>query len=164
MKQLRLLRHAKSSWSDPSLDDHERPLARRGREAATRVGVHLREEQIRPGLVLCSSAVRTRQTLDLLQLPPKVDVRIEDGLYDADAEVLLDRLGRISDKVQSVLLIGHNPAIQDAAISLAGGADALVGKFPTAAMADLQLPIETWAEVRPGIARLRGVVIARELR
>lgn len=162
-KQLRLLRHAKSSWSDPDLDDHDRPLTRRGREAATRLGAYLRQERIRPDLVLCSSAVRARQTLELLQLPSKVEVRIEDALYGADASSLLARVRRIEDAVDSALLVGHNPGIQDFASSLASDGDELGDKFPTAAMADLRLPVTRWKDVGPGVARLREFVTAKAL-
>jgi phosphohistidine phosphatase len=79
VRQLYLLRHAKSSWDEPLLADHDRPLAPRGRKAAKRIGAHVRREQSRVGLVLCSSARRARDTLELLALPG--DARIERGLH-----------------------------------------------------------------------------------
>src|SRR6187200_3248617 len=81
--RLYLLRHAKSSWDDPGLPDHDRPLAPRGRKAAKRMGAHLRERGIEPQLVLCSSARRTRETVERLALPSGSQVEVEDGLYAA---------------------------------------------------------------------------------
>lgn len=163
-KHLALLRHAKSSWSDSHLDDHDRPLTPRGHRAATRLGLYLRQEGIQPDLVLCSSAARARQTLGLLGLATAPEVLVEDELYAAAAAMVLARLRRVSETAQSVLLIGHNPGIQDAAISLASDPEDLVGTFPTAALADLRLPIVTWQELCPGIARLHALVVPRNLR
>jgi phosphohistidine phosphatase len=162
-KHLALLRHAKSSWSDAHLDDHDRPLAPRGRRAATRVGLYMRQQRIAPDLVLCSSATRARQTLDLLDVAPNAEVLVEDELYGATATVLVARLRHVGDNNRSVLLVGHNPGIQDTAISLARNPEALTDKFPTAALADLLLPNAAWKELRPGIARLQALVVPRKL-
>lgn len=162
-KHLALLRHAKSSWSDSDLDDHDRPLAPRGRHAATRVGLYLRREGIAPDLVLCSSARRARQTLELLDLATHTEVLVEADLYGATAAVLVARLRRVSETAQSVLLIGHNPGIQDAAITLSTNPEDLSGKFPTAALADLLLPNTAWKDLSAGIARVHAFVTPRNL-
>ena len=122
MKRLYLLRHAKSSWDDPTLADHDRPLAPRGRRAAKVIAKHLGRKGISPELVLCSPSRRTRQTLKRLApgLGKNVDVRIEPELYAASAPVLLEVLHEVPDEIESVVLIGHNPGIQDLALSLAG--------------------------------------------
>src|SRR5579871_5914818 len=104
-RQLHLLRHAKSSWDDPGLDDHDRPLAARGRRAAALVGACLRDDAIRPGLVLCSTARRARETLALLELA--VPVSFEGQLYGASAGALLERLRRAPGDVAAVLLVAH---------------------------------------------------------
>jgi phosphohistidine phosphatase len=127
------------------------------------VGRYLRQHGIAPDLVLCSSATRARQTLDLLDLAPRTEVLVEDELYAASATVLLARLHRVSDTTRSVLLVGHNPGIPDTAISLAGGPKNLTGKFPTAALADLLLPDAAWKDLLPGVARLQTLVIPRNL-
>jgi phosphohistidine phosphatase len=159
--RLYLLRHAKSSWDEPALADRDRPLAARGRDAANRIGHHLRSEQITPALVLCSSARRTRETLDRLHLDAPVE--IEDGLYGASADELLARLRRLSDDVETVLLIGHNPAIQDLASTLAGGSSPLRDrKYPTGGLATLAFT-GSWSELQPGGAELLAFVIPREL-
>ena len=114
-KRLLLLRHAKSSWDDPALADYDRPLAARGRKAAKLIGAYLRREQIRISLVLRSSARRARETLDLVAASG--DIQIEPELYGASADQLLERLRRVPDEVDAVMLIGHNPAIQDLAVN-----------------------------------------------
>ena len=162
-KRLALLRHAKSSWSDPQLEDHDRPLASRGRRAATRMGVFIQEEGLTPDLVLCSSATRARQTLELLELSSDTEVLIENELYGASATALLARLRRVDDVTQSVLLIGHNPSIQDAAISLARSPDAVAHKFPTAALAELLLGNILWRDLRWGVADLRALTVPSSL-
>jgi phosphohistidine phosphatase len=130
VSRLYLLRHAKSSWKDDTLDDHDRPLAPRGKRASKAIGRYLRDHDIEPELVLCSSAKRARQTLERLG-PAGVDARLEPELYGAGAHDLLERLRAVPDDVASVMLIGHNPGIQQLAFLLAG----LDDKFPTAALA-----------------------------
>ena len=120
MKRLWLLRHAKSSWDEPGLADHDRPLAPRGRKAGKRMRRWAAEHDVRPDLVLCSTAVRARATLDLVA--PALgapDVEIEGGLYHAWADDLLERLRGVPPDSTSVLLIGHNPGLHDLAALLA---------------------------------------------
>src|SRR5882724_5824752 len=118
---LYLLRHAKSSWDDPALDDFDRPLAPRGRKAARALAVHMDHKGISPGLVLCSPARRTRDTFDLVRagLPPATKVRIEDQLYGADPADVLRILGRLAGDLASVMVVGHNPTMQKLALALA---------------------------------------------
>ena len=158
MSTLYLLRHAKSAWDDVALTDHERPLAPRGLRDGERMASYLEGVGVQPELVLCSSAVRTRQTLDLVS-PALGDgeVVIEDGIYGASASELLERIQRVPDSVGSVLVIGHNPGLEDLAIGLAatGAAlDQLSAKFPTCAFAALDLGEGAWADVVPGAATL----------
>jgi phosphohistidine phosphatase len=167
MKRLYLLRHAKSSWDDPTLADHDRPLAPRGRRAARVLAGHLQREGVAPELVLCSSSRRTRQTLKRIKaaLRDKADVQIESELYAASAAELLEVLHEVPDEVKSVMLIGHNPGIQDLAVSLARGGPEIArvrSKFPTAALATLELK-ESWRELGPGRAELMSFVRPKEL-
>jgi phosphohistidine phosphatase len=165
MRTLYLLRHAKSSWDDPALPDHERPLAPRGRRDAKRIAKHVGRMGITPELVLCSTAVRTQQTLDLLR--PKVGevaVQVEEQLYGASSETLLERIRSVPDQVGSVLLIGHNPGLHDLALMLASsGADLrrLEAKFPTAALATLALA--RWSNLSEGNAELVAYVVPKQL-
>ena len=166
MRRLLLIRHAKSSWDDPALSDHERPLAPRGRRAAERMRAHLEGSDLRPDLVLSSSSRRTRETLDLL-VPAfgSAERSIEDGLYGATATELIDRLRAAPDDVRSVALIGHNPGIQDLALELAGEGkelDRIREKFPTGALAVLGFDGQ-WRDLGAGAARLLSFVSPREL-
>jgi phosphohistidine phosphatase len=145
MHGLHLLRHAKSSWKEGG-EDHERPLSRRGREAACRIGRRLPEETGALDLVLCSSARRARETLDLVlaAFAPRPHVLIERGLYLAGREQLLERLRRLAEEDGNVLVIGHNPALFELALALAApDAPAFAalarGKFPTAARASFRV-------------------------
>jgi phosphohistidine phosphatase len=163
-KRLFLLRHAKSSWDAPGLADHDRPLAARGRKAAKTMARHIRREGIRPALVLCSSAVRARETLD--GVAPPGEVQVEPELYGASWDELLDRLRRVPDGVASAMLIGHNPAIQSLAVRLADGDEKDLArverKFPTGALATLTFSCD-WNELRPGSAELVAFVRPKQL-
>ncbi len=160
MHLLHLLRHAKSSWRE-DVEDHARPLSKRGREAARRVGRDLPNAVPRIDLVLCSSALRTRQTLDLVlaALGPAPRCLVEDGLYLADCERLIERLRQLDEACGSVMLIGHNPGLHDLAVALA---DSRLGrvpppftaKFPTAARASFAIDAP-WSE----LGRVRHRVI-----
>jgi phosphohistidine phosphatase len=166
-KTLYLLRHAKSGWKDPALADHDRPLASRGRRASRVIADHLRRQRITPTLVLCSSSTRTRETLERVSpgLGDEIEVQIEDGLYSASASDLLARLHEVDARVDSVMLIGHDPAIQELALSLAGSGtdlERLREKFPTAALATLVFQ-GSWGELTPGSAELVAFVKPSEL-
>jgi phosphohistidine phosphatase len=170
VKRLYVLRHAKSSWDEPGLDDQDRPLAPRGRGAAGKVAAHMTQAGIRPSLVLCSSALRTRQTLGLLcdALESRVEVRIEPAFYGAGEDELLEALRGVPGRVPSVLLIGHNPGVQKLALSLTGrGDEALVArleeKMPTAALASLEFTGDRWTEVGPRDGQLVAFVVPRDL-
>jgi phosphohistidine phosphatase len=170
VKRLFLLRHAKSSWSDPERRDDERPLAPRGRRATGRLAAHLRREDVRPELVLCSPARRTVETLERITpaFGGDVAVRIADELYGASGDEITDLLREVPDTVSEVMVVGHNPGIETAAVRLAGegepGAlERLRTKFPTGALATLSVPTAMWRELGPGRARLIGFVVPREL-
>jgi phosphohistidine phosphatase len=160
-KHLLLLRHAKSSWDDPALADHDRPLAPRGRKAATLIGKHLRSRRIGISLVVCSSARRACETVELVHPPGRI--QIEPGLYDASADQLLHRLRRVPEEVEAVMLVGHNPAIQELALGLVGAETELTGrKFPTGALATLTFTAP-WRELNWRDADLAAFVTPREL-
>jgi phosphohistidine phosphatase len=157
IKQLFVLRHAKSSWDNPGLEDHERPLAPRGQRACAVMAEHLRTNAIKPELVLCSGARRTRETLEAVA--PTGEHAIEPQLYSASAEDVLERLRRLPDDLGSVMVIGHNPTMQMLVLRLArrdgDGVDrsAVERKFPTGALATLTFECG-WHELAAGSARL----------
>jgi phosphohistidine phosphatase len=163
-KRLFVLRHAKSSWDDPGLDDQERPLAPRGRRAVKLLNQHLRENDIAPQLVLCSSSRRTRETLEGLDLGGEAS--IESELYAASAQDVLERLRRVPVETGSVMVIGHNPAMQKLVLRLAvdrgrlpddSELAAIRQKFPTGALAVLTFDCG-WDELSPGRAVVAGYV------
>jgi phosphohistidine phosphatase len=168
-RQLYVLRHAKSSWDEPGLDDHERPLAPRGRRATAALAVYVRANGIRPELVICSPARRTRETLD--GVAPGGERLFEPELYSASAADVLERVRRVPETTGSVMVIGHNPAMQILVLRLAKtGKPAVAGseleavraKFPTGALATLSLECE-WSELTPGRAALVGLVRPKQL-
>ena len=167
MHSLYLLRHAKSSWDDPTLADHDRPLAARGRRDAKLIARHLRGAGVDPELVLCSSAARTRETLELLRPAlAGATVMVEEELYGASSDDLLARLRLVPNTVGSVLLIGHNPGLHELALSLASGGDELERlevKVPTAALATIALAT-TWSRLAPAGATLEAYVVPKQLR
>jgi phosphohistidine phosphatase len=171
VKTLYVLRHAKSSWADAGSADRERPLAPRGTRAAVHVAAHLQRAGISPALVLCSSARRACETLEAVKpaLGDQAVVEVEDDLYGASAAALLARLRKVGSDVSSVMLIGHNPGLEDLTIRLSGDGDAaaisqLQTKFPTAALATLDLGPIGWDQLGAGRAYLASVVLAREPR
>jgi phosphohistidine phosphatase len=164
---LYLLRHAKSSWADPTLADRERPLAQRGRRDAKRVAKHLRRLGCEPELVLCSSAARTCETVELLR--PALGgstVMLEEELYAASTDELLARIRLVPEPVASVMLIGHNPGLHQLALALASAGDELKrleAKFPTAALATLAFS-KSWSRLARAEATLAAYVVPKQLR
>jgi phosphohistidine phosphatase len=163
VKRLYVLRHAKSSWDDAELADHERPLAPRGERAAAKIADHLRSEEIAPALVLCSTALRARQTLAALLpvLAGDTEIRLEEALYAAGPAELLARVREVPEAVPSVLLIGHNPTLHELALALTGREDALE-RFPTGALASITFAT-TWAELAEDGGELEGFVVPKDL-
>ena len=169
MKTLYLLRHAKSDWGDPGLDDHDRPLAGRGERAAAVLAVHFGQQGYHPSLVLCSSARRTRQTLESLlpHLPGDPEVLFEEGIYLASRGQLLARVQEVDDRQSRVLLIGHNPGVADLARDLAGSGERAslrrLARFPTAASAVCEFDLERWRDLAPGSGRLVAYATPKDL-
>ena len=164
---LHLLRHAKSSWDDPGVADAARPLAPRGERAARKLARRLTREGVSPGLVLCSSARRARQTLELIRpaLPGAPGILVEDGLYAASGPELMARLRQVPAGTDEVMLIGHNPGIHDLALALAGDAApaGLREQLPTGALASLRFGAATWADVGPGGGAVIRLLLPRQL-
>ncbi|MBI1774687.1 MAG: histidine phosphatase family protein [Proteobacteria bacterium] len=170
VKVLHLLRHAKSSWEEAGIEDHDRPLAERGRNAAEAMGRYLATAGIDPGLVLVSSALRTRATFELAaeELAERPKNRVLRDLYLASSAELQARIRALDDALGSVMLIGHNPGMHDLARSLAGSGDAeslkrLNQKYPTGALASLEFPVARWRQVKSGGGRLARFVLPKEL-
>jgi phosphohistidine phosphatase len=168
MKRVYLLRHAKSSWKDRSLADRDRPLAGRGRRAAKAMAAHLEAEGVRPDLVLCSPARRTRETLERVEsaLGGEVEVVFEEGLYGASEAGLLARLRALPGEVGAVMVIGHNPGLGELALALASEGAELARmreKYPTGALATIDLPADGWSALERGGGELVAYVRPRDL-
>jgi len=170
MKNLYLLRHAKSSWENTGLDDYDRTLNARGQRAAMVMGVYFAQEQIRPDLILCSSARRTLETLDQVRprIPGKPVLSIEKELYLASSAELLKRLQKIDQEIGSVLVLGHNPGLEELARLLFGkqkseATERLVAKYPTGGLATLTANIDVWGSLKAGGAKLQTFVIPKGL-
>jgi phosphohistidine phosphatase len=166
-RQLILLRHAKSAW--PDVPDAERPLAKRGRRDAPRIGRWLHEHGYQPDVVVCSSACRTRQTWDLVapELDGSPSVRFEPRAYAASALTLLYLAQELPSRHRSALLIGHNPGLSDLAGNLAGPAVTDNGprpaiSLPTAAAAVFEFRGD-WPSLSPGQARLISLTTPADL-
>ena len=163
MKRLFILRHAKSSWDDEGLPDHERPLAPRGEKAAARIAEHMRGEGIAPELVLCSTALRTRQTLAALLpvLPGDVEILLEDELYGASLDGLIERLREVEDSVTAG--DGHRPQ-PDAARARPGAHRARRRARPLSHRgAGDGRALGAWAELGEGAGELESFVVPSEL-
>jgi phosphohistidine phosphatase len=147
MRTLWLMRHAKSAWDDPTLADHDRPLNRRGRNAAPRMACILAAQAPLPQFVLCSTAVRTRQTWDLIAPAlPTVPVDYRESLYHAATTTLWTELRTISDSIASLLMIGHNPGLEDWLAELTGQRESL----PTGALVQLTTTADRWSDLTHG--------------
>ena len=171
MKTLHLLRHAKSSWDDAALDDHDRPLAPRGVRAARALADHWDACGVRPDLVLCSTARRARDTLERIlphwESPPAV--RWDPGVYLSSARELLERIQCLDDTHASALVVGHNPGLGELAARLAGAGDPklrrhLVRKYPTGAWLELRFEVDRWRDVASHGGELVRFVRPKELR
>jgi phosphohistidine phosphatase len=171
-RRLILLRHAKSAW--PDVADHDRPLAGRGRRAATAAGRWLRESGLVPDLVLCSTALRARETWQLAaeELGSHPRTTFEQRVYGANAAELLDLARQTSSGFRTLMIVGHEPSMSDMTLELASaqpgddGGEALErvrAKFPTAAVAVLTFT-GGWPELGPGQARLDTFVAPSDLR
>ncbi|WP_330303000.1 MULTISPECIES: histidine phosphatase family protein [unclassified Streptomyces] len=167
LRRLVILRHAKSAWPT-GVPDHERPLAPRGRRDAPAAGRALAEADCLPDLALCSTAVRARQTWELAAeqwgTPPPV--RLDERLYGADVPELLEAVREVPDQVRTLLLIGHNPGLEELVLELAGDGlddalDEVRTKFPTSAVAILAWHGSSWQELAPGTALLTDMTVPR---
>lgn len=170
MRRLMLLRHAKSDLSRPGQSDHERDLNARGRETAPRVGHYLVRHGLCPDRVLCSTARRARATWDLVSAeiagPPPVIY--ERSIYNAQAATVLAEVQGTDDAVRTLLVIGHNPGLQElAGLMIAAGdldhRERLLEKLPTAGLVVIDFAVDSWTELHPQAGRLERFIAPRSL-
>jgi phosphohistidine phosphatase len=158
---LYLLRHAKSSWKDASLRDFERPLKGRGRDAAEQIGKRLAAEKPHPQLVICSPAVRTRETADIVLKSSnlKADITFDERIYEASLRDLLQVIADIPGDKQVAMMIGHNPGFEELVAFLSGEHR----HMPTCALAKIGLEVASWKDVKRGEGTLEWFITPKEL-
>lgn len=174
MLTLLLLRHAKSNWDNPALADYDRPLAKRGRKSAPRMGAEIAALGLRPDIILCSSAARTRETLSLV-LPelgtPPPEIIYDDAIYMAAPSDLLAAMRALAPRdpaLQTAMIVGHNPGMEELAEMLVGGGDEhslelMDEKFPTCALAVFTFDAKDWADIAPGTGTLTRFLTPAQL-
>jgi phosphohistidine phosphatase len=145
MKTLLVLRHAKSSWNDPALDDHQRPLNKRGRRDAPRMGALVREYGLMPDVVISSDALRARLTAEAMAEAAHYggEILLDQHLYLASPDDMISLLRRVRQNAKTVMIVGHNPGLEELVEQLTGELQGL----PTAALAQIVLPIERWRDL-----------------
>jgi len=145
VKTLLVLRHAKSSWENTRLADHDRPLSPRGKRDAPRMGRLIRELDLVPDLIITSTANRAFSTAELVALESgfEEEIRSTRHLYHAWTEEFLEVLGRVPEECNRVMIVGHNPGLEELIEQLTGQQE----RMPTAALAQIQLPIDRWRDV-----------------
>lgn len=175
MKTLYLLRHAKSSWGDPGLADHERRLTARGQAAAELMGRHLAGRKPLPAAILASTARRVAETLEILMPAAGLNslpVAHDRGLYLAEPPALLGRLRQAPADADSLLMVGHNPGLHEFALQLAGevtaatrpARDRLREAYPTCALAVIAFPLaDDWRDIGWSDGRLEDFVTPKSL-
>jgi phosphohistidine phosphatase len=169
MKSLTLLRHAKSGWDDPVSRDFDRPLNPRGRRAARTVGREMKAQELAFDLVLASPARRVIETLEEVAAGyGPLDAQYDQRLYLASTATLIEIVRGTPDTVERLLLVGHNPGLEEIALRLSRRSDGgLRGevevKYPTGTVAEIELPVERWAQVKEGSGRLERFIRPRDL-
>ena len=161
MKTLFILRHAKSSWKDESLQDFDRPLNGRGRKAAELIGTLMKKQKLVPDLVLSSPAIRARETIEILMKAAKlaVELRYDQRIYEASPLQLLEVISQIEEDKKSALLVGHNPGLEDLLHVLTGQAQ----HMSTACLAKIDLKANKWSKELAEKGSLDWIVKAKEL-
>ena len=146
MKTLLVLRHGKSSWSDPALDDHERPLNKRGRRDGPRMGKLVREYGLMPDVVISSDAARARLTAEAVVQAARYagEILLDQQLYMASPADILSLLRTVRANAETVMIVGHNPGLEELVALLTGEQQDL----PTAALAQIALPIDQWRDLK----------------
>ncbi|HEX8193173.1 MAG TPA: histidine phosphatase family protein [Allosphingosinicella sp.] len=168
MKRLTLLRHAKSTWDDPVARDFDRPLNRRGRKAARRIGQEMQALGLRFDAVIASPAVRVKETLADVEegYGRGLPVTFEQAVYLASPETLLDLVRAADDGASSLLLVGHNPGLESLAMELTSGEGLraqVAQKYPTATLAEITFDCVSWRDIAPAAGRLARFIRPRDL-
>ena len=162
MKTLYLLRHAKSSWDDPSLKDFDRPLNGRGLKAAPRIGAYMRKEKIRPDVIVSSPALRAQLTASMVSEAAGLTspVQFDERIYEASAQKLFEIVAGFEDEVKTAMMVGHNPGFEELLEALTGEA----ARMPTAALACIEFKLEKWSDIAAESGKLKWLIRAKDLK
>ena len=161
MKTIFVLRHAKSSWNDPGLSDFERPLNARGLKAAPFMGKLMRERNYVPELIVSSSAQRARQTAELAAEAGAFGdvIRFEKRIYESTPQTLISIAAQIDERISAAMLVGHNPGFEGLVKLLTGELE----EMPTAALAVVDLDINSWRKIGPRTGQLRELIRPKQV-
>lgn len=167
MKYILLLRHAKSSWDDPTLEDFDRPLAKRGIKDAPRMGAFTHKAGYLPDLIISSPAERARQTSQLFCSKADLEeevIRWNKDFYYGSASDYLEAVKQCDEEVNTVMLVGHNPKMEETVSLICGGGKSNITRMPTAALVCIEHPAVEWKQVRAGTGRMKWMVIPKLLK
>ena len=161
MKTLYLLRHAKSSWDDPSLKDFDRPLNKRGLKAAPLIGSYLRKQKLKPELIVSSPAARAKSTTSLVSEAAGLTgtLKFDEGIYEASPVRLFEVVAGLDDKIETAMMVGHNPGFEELLAALTGE----TRRMATAALACIELNVDKWSEVKANSGTLKWLVKPKDL-
>ena len=167
MKYILLLRHAKSSWEDPGLEDFDRPLAERGLSDAPLVGKYLKKTGNKPDYVVSSPAERAKQTTLLALEAMKRDesiVKWDNDLYFESATKYIKAIQSAPDSTDKMMIVGHNPLMEATATALSGGRDRTAFRIPTAGLVCLESYADRWEQINPGTCQVKFMMIPKVLK
>lgn len=167
MKQILLLRHAKSSWDNPDLKDFDRPLAERGLEDAPRMGKFVRKAKYKPGAIISSPAQRAKETSGLFCEGAKIDgdsISWNEDLYFGSVRDYLSAIQSASDDFERIMLVGHNPLMESTAGTLSGADQRTAIRMPTAALVCLESFADNWKSIAPGTCQIKWMMIPKVLK
>ncbi|MDQ2747481.1 MAG: histidine phosphatase family protein [Acidobacteriota bacterium] len=161
MKTLYILRHAKSDWDNAGLSDYERPLNKRGREAAPLMGEMMKTNEFQPPIIISSPAVRARQTAELVRNAAELTgaINFDSRIYEARPQTLLQIASEINDEFDSAIIVGHNPGLEGLIKILTGETKPM----PTAALAVIDLDIARWNQIASAAGDLRELIRPKEV-
>lgn len=166
MKQILLMRHAKSSWDDANLTDFDRPLNKRGTEDANRMGQYLRDIKSKPTTIISSPAQRAKQTSQLSAKAVKMDEKHiiwNKQLYHGSVSDYLDAVQSASEDWERLMLVGHNPLMEHT-VSLLSGAEVAIVRMSPAALVCLESPVEKWKNISPGSCQIKWMMVPKVLK
>lgn len=164
MKKVYIIRHAKSSWSDLSLDDFDRPLKKRGKEDIKVISKWLKKRGIKPDIVISSPAKRAKKTLKTLEEILNIDkdvIKFDKGIYEAHVQYLVDMLSKLDDRYGSVFIIGHNPSLNELAEHLS---DTIITNIPTSGVVAIELDIDKWNEIKNKKGKILFFIYPKKLK